>query len=232
MKAIHLLLPLMLLPAAALAQVSPMPSFEDPRLQTVVWQPNLPVRLVAFPDASLKLVFHRGETIRRVVLSDGNAFRAAVLDRADTLEVAALRAMATATMRVETDQRAYDFALETGEGLAAAYLVRFIAGNGSDNAVSAAEPLAGAELRNYRLKGDRSVRPDGIYDDGERTFIEWHRDRALPAVFGVGPGGVEEIVAGYMREGKFVIDRVYPELVFRFDKEKATARREEERKKK
>lgn len=218
-------LALLAAPVAAAAQVSPSPSFEDPRLQTIVYAPNMPVRLVAFPEASLKIMFLPGEAVRRVVVSDGAAFSASVMDRGDAIEIKPARAGASATMKVETDRQNYEFMLETGSGLAAAYLVRFVP-DSSQASASAAQPAGGAVLSTYRLKGARVLQPDSIIDDGLRTFIEWRGDRDLPAVFGIGPSGGEELVAGYMRDGKFVIDRVYPELVFRFDKEMATARRQ------
>jgi type IV secretion system protein VirB9 len=213
------------LPASA--QLSPVPSFDDPRIQTVTWQPGAPIRLVAFPDSSLMLMFHSGETIVRAVLSDGGAFKATVVGYGDAIELTAQRAGAAATMRVETSLRTYEFSLETGEGLAAAFMVRLVPGK--DAPAPASTPAPGATITNYRLAGDRAVRPDSIFDDGERTYLEWHRDRALPAVFGVGPDSSEEVVAGFMRGDIFVIDRIYPELVFRFNDEKATATRQAER---
>ena len=80
----------------------------------------------------------------------------------------------------------------------------------------------------YRLRGDRSVRPLQIGDDGTRTRILFAPGQALPAIFAIGPTGDEEVVNGYMRGDAFEIDRVYERLVFRIDKDKATARRAEE----
>ncbi len=210
----------------ASAQLSPIPSFDDPRIQTVTFQPGAPIRLVSFPDSSLTLVFHSGESIVRAVLSDGSAFKATVVGYGDAIELAAQREDAAATMRVETNLRTYEFSLETGEGLAAAFMVRLVPGSDAPPPAAAAAPDPDAPLTSYRLAGDRVVRPDSIVDDGTRTFIEWHRDRALPAVFGIGPDDSEEIVAGFMRDDVFVIDRIYPELVFRFNDEKATATRQ------
>ena len=209
------------------AQMSPIPSDEDPRMQTVTFEPGQPVRLVAFSDASLKLVFHQGESIERAVISDGDAFRASVVGYGDVIELVALRPTATASMRVETDRRNYLFEIETGEGLAAAFMVRLVPDE--DGVVAVAGPDPDAVLTQYRLSGDREVRPDEIYDDGVHTYIYWHPDRTLPAVFGVGPSDDEEMVAGFMRDDIFVIDRIYGELVFRYDNERARARREEER---
>lgn len=215
----------LMLAASAQAQVAPTPSVDDPRLQTVEYQAGAPIRLVAFPDSSLMLVFHHGETIERVVVSDGSAFKAAVVGNGDAIEVSPSRADAVAELRVQTNQHEYQFNLETGSGLAAAFVVRLVDGAGTSDSPPASQPASGAATWAYRVRGDRSVRPDQIRDDGERTFLEWDKNRALPAVFGVGPAGGEELVAGYMRGGVFVIDRVYPELVFRFDKEIATATR-------
>lgn len=211
--------------AAAQAQVAPTPSVDDPRLQTVEYQAGIPIRLVAFPDSSLMLILHRGEAIQRVVVSDGGAFKAAVVGNGDTIEVSPSHAGAVAELRVQTDKHDYQFNLETGNGLAAAFVVRLVDGTVADATPPVSQPAAGTATWGYRVRGDRSVRPDQITDDGERTFLEWDKNRALPAVFGVGPAGGEELVAGYMRGGVFVIDRVYPELVFRFDKELATATR-------
>lgn len=77
----------------------------------------------------------------------------------------------------------------------------------------------------YRLSGERVLRPTTVVDDGIRTYIEWGEFQPLPAVFGIGPTGKEEVVDGYMREGKFTIDRVYNELIFRMDDMRAKAHR-------
>ena len=50
----------------------------------------------------------------------------------------------------------------------------------------------------------------------------------MPAVFGIGPTGQEEVVNGHMRGSLFTIDRVYGELVFRIDKARAEAHRQQE----
>ena len=133
-----------------------------------------------------------------------------------------MRADGAATLLVDTSLRRYEFDLATGEGLAAAYLVRFVDPRGSPSAAAtAARPMTGE----YRLTGDRTLQPSRIGDDGQRTYLEWDEHQSLPAVFGIGANGEEEVVDGYMREGVFTIDRVYGELVFRIDRKRAKARR-------
>ncbi len=81
------------------------------------------------------------------------------------------------------------------------------------------------DMTTYRLKGAALLRPIRIGDDGVHTYIQWSEDQPIPAVFALDPRGVEQIVDGYMRGELFTIDRVYPHLVFRIDKDKAEARR-------
>lgn len=220
------LLPVLLLaalPGAALAQQAPTPSFDDPRLQSVAYDPAQPVRLVAFPNSTLTVTLLSGDRIERLVISDPAAFDVDVTGPGDGLHIAPLRADGAATLLVDTSLRRYEFDLATGEGLAAAYLVRFVDPRGSPSAAAptAVRPMTGE----YRLTGDRTLQPSRIGDDGQRTYLEWDEHQSLPAVFGIGANGEEEVVDGYMREGVFTIDRVYGELVFRIDRKRAKARR-------
>ena len=220
------LLPLLLvaaLPGAALAQLSPTPGFDDPRLQTVAYDPARPVRLVAFANSTLTVMLLPGDRIERLVLSDPAAFDVRIAGPGDGLNIAPLMADGAATLLVDTSLRRYEFDLATGDGLAAAYLVRFVDSRGPPRSAAVAAPIA--MTGEYRLSGERALLPSKIGDDGERTYLEWGRYQSLPAVFGIGANGEEEVVDGYMREGIFTIDRVYGELVFRIDRKRAKARR-------
>jgi type IV secretion system protein VirB9 len=199
---------------------------DDPRLQTIAYDPSRPIRLVAFPDANLTVMLLPGESIDRVVLSEGGMFDVRITGSNDSLNIVPLRADAAATLLVDTGQRRYEFELDTGEGLAAAYLVRFLPQQAPPMPVPPVAPIDQAAMTGeYRLSGEQALRPTRIGDDGTRTYIEWGEYQSLPAVFGIGPTGKEEVVDGYMRDGRFTIDRVYAELVFRIDRKKAAARR-------
>lgn len=218
---------LAVLATAASAQVAPSPGFDDPRLQTVAYDPSRPVRLVAFPDASLTVVLLPGEQIQRIAVSDPLAFEAHAIGANDSVSIRPLRADAAGTLLVDTAQRRYEFELATGNGLAAAYVVRFVGGDVAASApparVQRAAPAEAAAA--YRLSGERALMPTKIADDGTRTYLEWDAYQSLPAVFGIGYNGKEEVVDGYMRDGVFTIDRVYGELIFRIDDKRARARR-------
>ena len=227
MKRLLPVLLLVALPGAALAQQAPTPSFDDPRLQSVAYDPAKPVRLVAFPNSTLTVMLLSGDRIERVVVSDPAAFGVSVTGPGDGLHIVPLRSDGAATLLVDTSLRRYEFDLATGEGLAAAYLVRFIDPRGSSGSAPAPvlEPATGL----YRLSGERALLPYRISDDGDRTYLEWTKEQSLPAVFGIGTNGEEEVVDGYMRDGIFTIDRVYGELVFRIDSKRGKARRVRER---
>lgn len=215
---------LVALPGALAAQMAPIPSFEDPRLQTVSYDPGRIVRLVAFANSSMTVMLLPDDRVERAVLSDPTAFDVRVAGPGDSLTIVPLRGDATASLMVDTRLRRYEFELATGEGLAAAYLVRFVDGQSPAAAPDVAAPSPQL-IGTYRLSGEALLRPSRIGDDGQRTYIEWEEYKSLPAVFGIGANGEEEVVDGYMRQGIFTIDRVYGELVFRIDRKRARARR-------
>ena len=129
---------------------------------------------------------------------------------------------------IATQTRNYSFVLRVEPSYAAALVVRFVDENRLDAQAASIADQAPVPLGtwHYRLRGDRTVRPADLSDDGYKTRITYAPGQALPAVFAIGPTGEEEVVNGYMRGDVFVIDRVYSELVFRIDKEKATAQRD------
>ena len=217
---------LALAPASAVsAQIFPMPGRETPRIQTVQWAAGQPIVLTALPDTTLTVMLEPGEAIRRATLSGSRAWDVSVSAEADSFQVTPQIGAAPASLVVETDGRSYEFALETGQGLMAAYLVRLEYGPPASPGVEEATDTISDLTWSYRLRGDREVRPASVRDNGEKTVITYAPGQSLPAVFAIGPTGDEEVVDGYMRGEVFVIDRVHQELVFRIDRDKATAKR-------
>lgn len=94
-----------------------------------------------------------------------------------------------------------------------------------DATAAASAQAAAPGMATYSLKGAALLRPVRIGDDGTHTYIQWAEDQPIPAVFALDPRGTEQIVDGYMRGDLFTIDRVYPRLVFRIDRDRAEARR-------
>ncbi|MCV0382803.1 MAG: TrbG/VirB9 family P-type conjugative transfer protein [Erythrobacter sp.] len=223
----------------ATAQVIPEPGIPDPRIQTARWVAGQQIDLTAMPGTPLTLVFEAGEQVGKVT-ADSSAIETRVSEAGDSVVLFPLREGDLGFVQVATDRRSYTFSLRTGTGLMAGYLVRMgstqpgptmpmpgpsmLPPAGYGPPTTAAAPV---QTWTYRLRGDRSVRPSAIGDDGQRTTILFSEDSALPAIFAIGPTGEEQVVNGYMRGEAFVIDRVWQELVFRIDGEKASARRNE-----
>lgn len=228
MKSLAPLIALALLTSPGSAQVLPEPSFENPRIQSVRFEPGQEIQLTALPETGLTLVLEPGEQITRVAVDDGNALQATVSAESDGLLLMPKRSGQLGGIAVDTNRRSYRFALRTGRDLMAAYLVQIEHGPPPIpmDVIAPSEPMS-SQVWRYRLRGDRKVRPLAISDDGKRTFIEFAPRQALPAIFAIGPSGKEQVVNGHMRGGVFVIDRVWQRLVFRIDKEKASARRNE-----
>lgn len=227
-----LLASMLLFPAFAAmptaAQVVPDLQLDNPRVQSIRWEQGQEVLLTVMPSSGLTVMLEDGEHIELVSLGDENSFEVQVSPERNSFLVLPRRSEGAARMAVATDRRSYRFVVRTGIGLTAAYLVQFTYGEGQADAPESVAPAPGETLWSYRLRGDREVRPLTLLDDGTRTFIRYADGQALPAVFAIGPTGDEEIVNGYMRDDTYVIDRVYSELVFRIDDERARARRNSE----
>lgn len=214
-----------LIASPGVAQVSPLPDRDNPRLQEVEWVAGQEVVLTSFPDVGLTVLLDQEERIQRIGADSDAPITVRVSPEGNSFVVVPEEQLSGTSMTVETDKRSYGLVLRTSTNLDAALVVRFaFAVDEAESAPDVAVPGEGP-LWSYRLRGDDAVRPASIRDDGVRTFIEYAPEQALPAVFAIGPTGDEEVVNGHMRGEIFVIDRVHQELVFRIDKDKATARR-------
>lgn len=225
--ALALILATISVPSAA--QIMPRPGDDNPRLQSVAWQEGQAVVLTALPLTGLTVLLEPIERIERVQLSNERDWSLKISPELNSFLLTPEVANAPGSLEVQTDRRTYLFSLSTGTGLGAALLVRF---TGSSNSAPAMQVRTGtpppvqppsAQSWSYRLRGNHSVRPITISDDGQRTRIAFALDQALPAVFAIGATGEEEIVNGHMRDGMFEIDRVHQELVFRIDRDRARA---------
>jgi type IV secretion system protein VirB9 len=215
---------LVLAPGLACAQTVPMPQPANLRLQTVEWKHGEDVLLTVLPGGSLTVVLEEGETIERVTALDGAPLNVRVTPEGSAFTLIPEAEFERAGLLVESRTRQYRFTARTQESPLAALVVTFIAPASEDPVQPASRP-EGLAFYSYRFRGDVAVRPLSVRDDARRTFVEYAPDQALPAVFAIGPTGEEEVVNGHMRDGLYVIDRVYDELVFRIDRERATARR-------
>ncbi len=222
--------PLLLLASPLLAEVHPMPSEDSPRIQTIKWERGQRTILTALPETALTVMLEPGDSIQRVTLGNDLDWDVKVSPEFDSLSVIPTSRASATDLLVETGTRRYEFQLESEISLLAAYLVKFDYSD-ADKVANTSAPVewsSSAKRWSYQMRGDRSVRPASISDDGVKTRIIYDPGQPLPAVFAIGASGDEEVVDGHMRNDEFIIDRVHERLVFRIDKERATARRNAE----
>ncbi len=213
---------LALVAAPASAQVRPQPGEGDPRIQSVMYDPNQVVLLQVPTGYQLTLEFAPDERIENVAVGDSGAWQVIPNKRGDRLFLKPVAGVTT-NMTVVTDARTYIFELSPGQAGSAAYTVRFRypAPPPPETATTAATDGPGR----YKVTGIKDIRPDAISDDGAKTYIMWRAEQTLPAVFVIDRDGHETLADGAMRDGRYVLDSVSDKLVFRLDKKLATATR-------
>lgn len=202
---------------------------DDPRFLTIPYAPGGLFHVQTTPEASQTVLFAPGERVTSVIVSDPGAYLIGVTGSGDGITLKANGASALAVVSVQTSQRAYQLELVPGRGAASPSVVQFSYATAARPATLPSSNVRQASGFGWRLSGSKVLRPSTVRDDGTRTYIEWDRAQAQPAVFAIGASGKEEIVEAYVRGGIVTIDRVYPELVFRIDKTSAKAVRTEEK---
>jgi type IV secretion system protein VirB9 len=209
-------------PSSLGAQVRPHPvAGGDPHLQTVDYDPGQIVLLELSPGYQMTVELAPDEQVENIAVGDSGAWQVTANRRGDRLFIKPLQAGVSTNMTVITSVRLYAIQLaplgdSTGN---LAYVVRFQYPDPDKDAADGDIAVEGS----YRLSGDRALRPGRISDDGRHTYIEWPKEAALPAVYGVDSEGQEVLVNGMMRGDLFVVDSVVQQLVFRIDRRVAKA---------
>jgi type IV secretion system protein VirB9 len=165
----------------------------------------------------------RDDMIRSVEVDQGGATRATVLNDQRVVIITTTGPIFGVSLQVHSDRADYRFTLSSVFRDGAPMILRVIRAEQRQSEARPA-PDAGPHV-SYRLTGDKAVRPAQVFDDGAKTYVAWSSAQAIPAVFALDELGQEQMVNGYMRDGSFVIDRVYDRLVFRIDKAEAQALR-------
>lgn len=205
--------------AHASAQMGPGFAGGDTRIRTIDYRRDQVVRIDGTPGYQITIELAPDEQVENVAVGDSAAWQVTVNRTGNLLFLKPLQDSAGTNMTVVTNARFYAFDLSTGgaEG-ASPYGLRFryppqealLTGPGQLG-------LKPPEVGEYRLRGAKELRPARMSDDGNKTYIDWPSDAALPAVFTVDRRGRETLANGNMRNGLYVIDSVEERLVFRLD---------------
>jgi len=207
--------------APAFAPPQPPPPSFDSRIQSVEYHEDQVIPIHVAAGYQLMVEFAADERIESVAVGDSGAWQVTPNHSGDRIFIKPLQSGLSTNLTVVTSARTYTFDLSPGS-TDAPYVLRFSYPGANETAE--ADPAGEVEGR-YRLSGNRALRPSRISDDGVHTYIEWPRDRALPAVYALDERGQESLVNGMMRDDLFVIDAVVHRLVFRIDRDVARAER-------
>lgn len=210
----------------ALLMVAPSPADatqNDDRVETVAFQDGEIVLLHSAAGNGVMVIFAPGEQVIGFDILDPDAISIDSWTNPGSLFLKTHGVPIEPQVTIRTQLRSYVFSIKVGQPDTATSVVRF--SYESEPALEAPEATFEVSRPQYRITGEKTLRPERISDDGVHTYLIWNAEQALPAVFAINASGDEEIVDGYMRNGVFTIDRVHARLVFRIDRKSAKAER-------
>jgi type IV secretion system protein VirB9 len=217
--------------APLVAQIQPQPGSGDPHLQVVDYREGQVIQLRGAPGYQLMLELSPDEQVQSVALGDSGAWQVSASKSGDRLFLKPVLANSMTNMTVVTSVRVYAFDLLATGGSSAdlPYTIQFRypaerpdASSGEYVDVSAVS----RRLSRYRVSGDRLLRPAAISDDGQHTFISWPKGAPIPAVYAPDRSGNEMLLNGMMgTDDMYVVDGVPQRLIFRIDRNVASADR-------
>lgn len=206
-------------------QVSPVPTpGADSRLQVLHYDAGRVFRLRVPMGFQTALILDPNERVENIALGDSESWQVTPNRRGDHVFIKPLRSGGATNLTLVTDVRVYVFDLSTASGSTGEtpFTIRFTYPEAPANP-PATETSPRTEPGRYRMSGNRSVQPESVSDDGEKTYIQWRPDQAMPAIFAIDDRRREILVDGQMREGRYVIDAVHRTLIFRLDRDAARA---------
>lgn len=215
---LQIMLILILLPYKSFAVVEPQPMAIDSRLRVMAYNPNDIFKFTGFYGYESSIVFSSEETIDSVTMGDSIAWQ--VVPNGNRLFLKPIEPEATTNMTLITNKRVYHFELhaEYAKNIndpSLIFSVKFLYPDeeGSNGAVqhfadqSEMNVIEEGKNLNYKytISGPDSIAPLKIFDDGEKTYIEFNKNtQELPSIFVVYNDNTEGIL-NYSVSGKYII---------------------------
>jgi type IV secretion system protein VirB9 len=188
----------------------------DPRVTSVVYQPNNVVRVFATYGISTMIIFDEDEKFETVALGDTESWDVVPTDKGNILFVKPKARQVSTNMNVVTTKRIYylelnDYAPEDGRQV---FGIRFVYPQKDINALLRKEAearvanpnMAGIDKANinidYSFSGDGKLKPSMVFDDGKKTFFRF--GATVPAIFAVN-ADFSETLRNFRREGEYIV---------------------------
>ncbi|OWW02322.1 conjugal transfer protein TrbG [Rhizobium sp. R72] len=204
------------LPASSHAARTPLAGRLDPRVTSVVYQPDDVVRVFATYGISTMIIFDEDERFETIAVGDTDSWDIVPTDKANILFVKPKAKNVVTNMNVVTTKRIYylelnDYAPEDNKKV---FGIRFVYPDKNLNASLRRQAEARASYPNisgidkanvnidYSFSGDQALKPLMIFDDGRKTFFKF--GQKVPAVFAVNSDFTETLL-NFRREGDYIV---------------------------
>lgn len=220
-------LAVLLMPSAGLSEVRPTPGPEDPRIRSVLYDPDQVVLLEGVLGYATTVEFAPGEKIENVSIGDSLGWQITPNRRANLLFIKPVDKASPTDMTVVTNLRRYSFDLRVVEPHGrrkpdVTIELRFDYPEPAQAmvvAVAPSEPKAPDKPlvanKAYSFKGVLRGLPTTVFDDGQATYFQFDADTDYPAIFAVDDDGKEAVVNISYRDGYMVVDRLAGAFVLR-----------------
>jgi type IV secretion system protein VirB9 len=229
MRAMAMVAIFLLTCAVARAADVPHPGSLDPRIQTILYDPNQVVLLRGTLGYQFMLEFASGEKIETVSIGDSLAWQVTPNRHSDVLFIKPIAASGNTNLTVLTDQRRYAFELRVEAprtGAPILYIARMVYPQPVQAVPADAPPPPEAPPvmanTSYVVTGSTALRPALIFDDGQMTYFKWPQNSSVPAIFAVMADGSESLVNYVVRGPYIVVEQVAGRFKLRDGKEVAT----------
>jgi type IV secretion system protein VirB9 len=193
----------------------------DPRIQTIVYDSGRVFDLRVGSGYAAIVELASDERVETIVVGNEIGWEVTPNRSGSRVIVKPLGAAITTNMMIVTDQRRYVFVISAdGGGGSDAFVMRF-----SYPESQPGSPQQINRSADYRLRGNKTLYPIAMSDDGKRTTITWDLSTSIPAIFAIDDRGREALVNGRMVDGDYVIEGIAKRYVFRLGKVHADATR-------
>ncbi|MBC7768930.1 MAG: TrbG/VirB9 family P-type conjugative transfer protein [Phycisphaerales bacterium] len=186
----------------------------DPRIRSVLYDPDAVVRLVGHFDYQMMIEFAPGERIENVSIGDALSWQVTPNRAATLLFVKPIDEASSTNMTVVTDVRRYTFELTARRAGSAragemTYVLRFTYPPAPAQ-VQGTDRRAPPERRNtaYTYTGSRAALPATVFDDGQFTYFQWQDGGSTPALLLLQDDGSEAIANYGYRDGYLIVEHL------------------------
>lgn len=189
-------------------QNEPRGSVIDSRVKMLLYNENQVYRLTAYYGYQIDLQMGTDEEVKTVATGDSVGWQ--IVGAGQHIFIKPMADRASTNLSVVTDKRTYVFDLVSKpvkDQADMTYFVKFQYPHSGPTINPGSVPKPAADFNfDYKISGNRTLRPIRVFDDGEFTYFQFirKRERELPAIFLLDMDQKESLV-NYRMQGEYVV---------------------------